>query len=410
MVFDEFGPERSHWNGECYHCKRFNTSKSWCQSCDPQKIIHERMSGNKDIDNFIIKLQLKTTGFDKVIEWIPFDRLVNVQFIGEGGFGSVFSAVWLDGIRIIENDYTGKDKRWSRKPSCIVALKTLSGSQASALDFLKEFENHLQCRFNGSRLEVYGLTQNTTNEYMMVLQYANKGSLNNNLSSNFKNLTWEVKLKQLEEISNDLDKIHKAGYIHCDFHSGNILQNQCIDGRIISYIADLGLSRVADNSGSENGIYGVMPYVAPEILLGHEYTSAADIYGLGVIMAEMSTGKKPFDGFSFNTKLAVRIINGLRPEFAPGTPDRYIELAMKCMDEDPKKRPDASMVYKWLLYWKSSINTMNNQETFEIKNEFLAADEIITKMSIDSQKHPNSMYTSKFVNTQEIKALSNKIL
>src|SRR5207253_8822082 len=103
-----------------------------------------------------------------------------------------------------------------------------------------------------------------------------------------KKLTWERKLSQLMDISNDLVKIHKAGYTHSDFHSGNILQNK-IGGSIFSYIADLGLSKKieADEVEENNEIYGVLPYVAPEILDGKKYTPAADIYGLGVIMAEM---------------------------------------------------------------------------------------------------------------------------
>ena len=46
-----------------------------------------------------------------------------------------------------------------------------------------------------------------------------------------------------------------------------------------------------------------MPYVAPEVLQGKSFTQEADIYSLGVIMTELATGKKAFDGESFNTKL-----------------------------------------------------------------------------------------------------------
>ncbi|RIB23478.1 hypothetical protein C2G38_2072704, partial [Gigaspora rosea] len=53
----------------------------------------------------------------------------------------------------------------------------------------------MRFRLLGSNLEVYGLTQNTTNnEYLMVFQYANKGSLHNFLLSNFRELNWKSKL------------------------------------------------------------------------------------------------------------------------------------------------------------------------------------------------------------------------
>ena len=105
----------------------------------------------------------------------------------------------------------------------------------------------MYCRLSGSRLVVYGLTQNTeTSEYMMVIQYANKGDLHNYLTLNFKELTWEDKLSILIDIAKDLIKIHQAGYIHCDLHCGNILQNESWLGSLKSYIADLGFSRKSD--------------------------------------------------------------------------------------------------------------------------------------------------------------------
>ena len=67
-----------------------------------------------------------------MIEWIPFDRLNNIKKIGEGGFGSVFSATWLDGIRKINN------YKRAREQSSVVALKTLSSSKENSTDFLKE--------------------------------------------------------------------------------------------------------------------------------------------------------------------------------------------------------------------------------------------------------------------------------
>ena len=99
-------------------------------------------------------LQLRTRFYEDMIEWISFDRLVNIKKIGEGGFGSIFSATWLDGIREIkEIEKTDKDEddddsddnkdngnymyMRTRKPSSTVALKTLSGSKENH-DFLKE--------------------------------------------------------------------------------------------------------------------------------------------------------------------------------------------------------------------------------------------------------------------------------
>ncbi|RIB17159.1 hypothetical protein C2G38_2089002 [Gigaspora rosea] len=98
----------------------------------------------------------------------------------------------------------------------------------------------MKCILTGSKLKIYGLTQNTeTNEYMIVFQYANSGNLYKFLRTNFRDLSWQAKLKLLLDISEDLRQIHDTGYIHADFHSGNILQHKGISQNTKSYISDI---------------------------------------------------------------------------------------------------------------------------------------------------------------------------
>ena len=58
---------------------------------------------------------------------------------------------------------------------------------------------------------------------MMVMQYARYGSLRKMLNSNFKELTWNDKIKNLYYIALGLARIHETGLMHKDFHSGNIV-------------------------------------------------------------------------------------------------------------------------------------------------------------------------------------------
>ncbi|RIB03350.1 kinase-like domain-containing protein, partial [Gigaspora rosea] len=269
-------------HGKCAHCNEDNTQPAWCLSCDPD-IATRWTSRNKNIDDCMKIFQLRTFNYEDVIEWIPFDRLSGVKKIGKGGFGSVYSATWLDGIQKVGTIKDGDNDIYkkAREPSSIVALKTLA-----------KFKSLMACKINYTKLAIYGVTQNTeTKEYLMVFQYANDGSLYKYLRKNFCDLIWQAKLEILKNISEELYYIHfYAGYIHADFHSGNILQDQR------SYITDLGLSRKTDEKVLEGDIYGVMPYVAPEVLLGEQqFTKATDIYGFGVIMSEMTTGQRPFD-------------------------------------------------------------------------------------------------------------------
>ncbi|RIB13983.1 kinase-like domain-containing protein [Gigaspora rosea] len=411
LVYDEFYSQLGLSDGICGNCNLNNTSPAWCQTCDPLKNTKGWTSGNKDIDVYIKELQLKVTKYEDVIEWIPFNRLDNVQKIGEGGFSSVFSATWLDGKRIVTGGLLTKYTQ-SRTPSCIVALKTLSGLQKN---FLKEFKSYTEFRLMGSNLEVYGLTQNTANnEYLMVFQYANKGSLHKFISSNFRELNWKSKLKQLVDISENLMKVHKAKYFHGDFHSGNILLNQSINGDLISYISDLGLSRNKDDPNDmEGSIYGVLPYVAPEVLNKQPYTSEADIYSFGIIMAEMSTGKPPHYDVEYDEILFIRICNGLRPEFAESTPECYIKLARQCMDADPSNRPSASYIYSELSKWYKIVECSATNDNIElaILKAFRLADTIIPTSPIftELQIFPKDKLTSKLLNFRNLSEPINSV-
>jgi len=144
---------------------------------------------------------------------------------------------------------------------------------------------HVECQFQASSIRIYGITFNPyTNKYMMVYQYADKGDLRQYLSKNFPTLVWEQKISILISIALDLLTIHHEEYLHKDLHSGNILlfsnANQpCIK----SCISDIGLSRKMSNTNINEykGVNGILPYLAPEVLLCNLYTKESDIYSLG---------------------------------------------------------------------------------------------------------------------------------
>jgi len=137
------------------------------------------------------------------------------------------------------------------------------------------------------------------------MSYMKDGSLHDYLAKEFKNLKWKDKVRILLDIINGLKKIHEQNIIHHDLHSGNILQAYS------SFIADLGLSiSVGQSSTSnKNNIYGVLPYIAPEVLNGKPYAFSFDIYSFGIIMAELSSGKPPFYDRKHNLSSALDICN-----------------------------------------------------------------------------------------------------
>src|SRR5207247_7057057 len=80
-----------------------------------------------------------------------------------------------------------------------------------------------------------------------------------------------------------LRKIHEKNYIHHDLHSGNIFSYDTIT----NVIGDLGLCQQAvDKKDNPNKIYGVIPYMAPEVLSKKLYTKESDIYSFGMIILQ----------------------------------------------------------------------------------------------------------------------------
>ena len=231
---------------------------------------------------------------------------------------------------------------------------------------------------------------------MMIIRFADLGNLRHVLSNNFNDILWNDKINQLQYIISDLKYLHKLGYFHKDFHSGNILQTRRDKG-YTPYVSDFGLSGPSNEQKSDDKICGVLPYIAPEVLNGEPYTLSSDIYSFGVIMAELSSGKPPFHKRKHDTSLALEICNGLRPEFGKGTPEIYKKLAHKCMNAIPNQRPTADELSDILYFWH---NCKEEKEKFgykgkEIKAMFEEADKEIPNISTSYEKNPDAVYTSR---------------
>ncbi len=178
------------------------------------------------------------------------------------------------------------------------------------------------------------------------MQQMKVGSLRSNLM--IKKYNPNDKYANLYNVAESLSVLHKCNLVHGDFHSGNLL----LDSQIVMYISDLGLSKPADKPSKINEIYGVLPYIAPEVLRGKPYTKAADIYSFGIIMWEMTSGIPVFNNIPHDFNLFLNICQGLRPDIIKGTMPEYAELMKKCWNSDPNKRPTAEELVECFETWQ----------------------------------------------------------
>ncbi|UZO16463.1 uncharacterized protein OCT59_007851 [Rhizophagus irregularis] len=179
--------------GLCSECNRPNTKLSWCKECYSNKFqqnFDNWTSGNKQIDEFIQESQLNARA--------------------QGGFSTIYKAIWLDGgisrwdyekqgwkryvNKLNEQDYKDVNNSQIKNPlkidekyGFLIVLKSLNDSSNINEDFLNEWKLHLQCQheayLNDALLTpIIGITKDPdTLNYMIIMQYLPKGSLRDNL-------------------------------------------------------------------------------------------------------------------------------------------------------------------------------------------------------------------------------------
>jgi serine/threonine protein kinase len=157
----------------------------------------------------------------------------------------------------------------------------------------------------------------------------------------------------------------------------------------------MGLCKPVDYSynsskDTKSNIYGVLPYIAPEILQGGVYTKAADIYSFGIIMYEVISGLPPYHDLSHDEYLAIKICRGLRPMFNIKVPQLVVYLIKKCLDANSSNRPTAIEIRNKL--WKLKLQKQINEEI----NDNLPSNNIPLASST-YETHSEAIYISRLL-------------
>jgi serine/threonine-protein kinase len=142
------------------------------------------------------------------------------------------------------------------------------------------------------------------------------------------------------QVAEALHYAHERGVIHRDIKPSNIIVQS--GGRI--KITDFGIAHIEDPSGAvqtqAGEILGTPAYMSPEQVLGETVDGRSDLFSLGVILWELSTGRRPFRG---ETMAAIfRVVTQENPE-APdkinaAVPSALSNIILKCLEKDPRKR------------------------------------------------------------------------
>ncbi|GES90733.1 kinase-like domain-containing protein [Rhizophagus clarus] len=363
--------------GCCKECHQVNkNSIIGCVSCiigHFKDDFDKWTSGNKDIDKLIQDDQLSFNSYSELLEWIPYNKFEKIKYIAKGGFSGVYSATWTDGQIKRWNPLS---KNWERNG--------LRNKDCFKKVFIKA------CYYPGI-LKCFGITQVPGSfNYALVLEYM-KDDLRSYLKKNYNSITWGQKLMIIKSICYGLHVIHDLELIHKDLHPGNVLIHDNI------LISDFGFCVLANKPPTNKNVYGVMPYMAPEILREQQHTLASDIYSLGIIMNEIITITPPFNNHPHDHFLVLDICQGLRPDTIiteiPNSLNFLKELKdliERCWDANPKNRPTSREVCDIYL---DILNNYTIQR--QVEHSFDEYINTIINSSSTMGIHSEAIYTSR---------------
>ena len=137
----------------------------------------------------------------------------------------------------------------------------------------------------------------------------------------------------------------------------------------------------------------MISYIIPEIFKGFAFSKESDVYSMGMIMWELTTGCKPFADVEHDYHLVYRILNGERPEITEDTPECYANLMKSCWDSDPKKRPSVTEIRKSVSIWYHRNKSIEPFDQAEIKRKKLIKSERLGP----KKPHPKAVYTSSLI-------------
>jgi hypothetical protein len=244
-----------------------------------------------------------------------------IELIGEGTFGRV---------------YRGFDRRLERP----VAVKVIKPWWAEDPVWLERFAREARTLARVSHagiVQIFDVEPSADSPYY-VAELIEGGSLADRLRRG--PLPPAEAVDIAEQLCRALAEAHSQHVIHRDVKPANILLGA--DGRV--KVGDFGVARLADGSshGAAATAIGTPRYMSPEQASGARISAASDVYGVGVVLYEMLTGRPPFLGDSA-VEVAVRHLNDPPPPLPAGVPPELEAVVRRALAKDPDDRfPDGA--------------------------------------------------------------------
>ena len=249
------------------------------------------------------------------------DRYRIVALAGRGGMGEVYRADDLKvgqpvALKFLPRDVERDPERLSRLMGEVRIARQVSHPNVCRVYDVGEFEGH----------------------HFITMEYVDGEDLAL-LLRRIGRLPQEKALDLARQVCAGLAAAHADGIVHRDLKPANIM----LDGRGRARITDFGLAAAAEAVRGKEAQSGTPAYMAPEQLAGGVITPRTDVYALGLVLYEMFTGKRPFDGLAKPTGPGTSAASEPPSRFVPGL-DPAIDAAIsRCLEPDPASRPRSAV-------------------------------------------------------------------
>ena len=162
-----------------------------------------------------------------------------------------------------------------------------------------------------------------------------------------KGLPFEQVLKFGTEMADAMAAAHERGIVHRDLKPANVLLRS--DGQV--KILDFGLAKLREAESvaaelptqaltGEGKIVGTVAYMSPEQAEGRPVDHRSDIFSLGIMLYELATGQRPFQGDTSMSVLSAVLKDQPKPvtEVNPAVPPAFARVLKSCLQKDPERR------------------------------------------------------------------------
>ncbi|KAG9284607.1 hypothetical protein G9A89_004649 [Geosiphon pyriformis] len=337
---------------KCPQCYRLLKDPIWCNYCESSRFFEigkTWTSGNINIDQYIKYTQAISESCRGCLEWISPDEITFLDKVGTG-FGIVKEGRWK----------RGKILFWDKK------------NQIYERSGITKFIAHNVCASCKYILECYGITKDvTTDEFIMVLPFAEHGDLGAFLKVNKDILTWDMFLRILFQVAGGLRFIHDSRLVHGDLHPGNILALKTNPLKVV--ISGLEFCRPAAYSPKSDEDFSVVQYLAPEVCNLSPRTKYSDIYSFAIISWEIISGERPWKDIKDHSVVQFEVIGGKRPIIPMHTPQCIQEMIQKNWHDNPCSRDTAKELQQRVIGARDNCNLnelvrekrLNSEETYD---------------------------------------------